>query len=87
MFKHLYAPFLMKRWVRPLVVVLFFGWFCSSMAVMPSVEVGLDQEITMPDESFVLKYFEFLKVCICTRVGTRLCGNKVKTCVSPPADG
>ena len=32
------------------------------MAVMPSVEVGLDQEITMPDESFVLKYFEFLKV-------------------------
>ena len=62
MFKHLYAPFLMKRWVRPLVVVLFFGWFCSSMAVMPSVEVGLDQEITMPDESFVLKYFEFLKV-------------------------
>ena len=80
-FKHLYAPFLMKvrnelrnyagsilatflmkEWVRPLVVVVFFGWFCSSMAVMPSVEVGLDQEITMPDESFVLKYFEFLKV-------------------------
>ena len=51
-----------QAWVRPLVVVVFFGWFCSSMAVMPSVEVGLDQEITMPDESFVLKYFEFLKV-------------------------
>ena len=29
--------------MRPLVVVVFFGWFCSSMAVMPSVEVGLDQ--------------------------------------------
>jgi hypothetical protein len=60
-FKHFYAPFLMKKWVRPLVIVLFFGWFCSSVAVMPSVEVGLDQEITMPDESFVLKYFEYLK--------------------------
>ena len=67
-FKHLYAPFLMKKWVRPLVVVVFFGWFCSSMAVMPSVEVGLDQEITMPDESFVLKYFEFLKVTYITYI-------------------
>ena len=60
-FKVLYAPFLMKRWVRPAVVVLFFGWFCASLAVAPHIEVGLDQEISMPDDSFVLKYFEYLK--------------------------
>ncbi len=60
-FKVLYAPFLMKRWVRPAVVVIFFGWFCASLAVAPRVEVGLDQEISMPDDSFVLKYFEYLK--------------------------
>ena len=61
LFKHLYAPFLMKKWVRASVVVIFFGWLCSSLAVIPKIEVGLDQEISMPDDSFVLKYFQFLQ--------------------------
>ena len=60
-FKHLYAPFLLKKWTRCLVMILFFGWFCSSVAVVPQIEVGLDQEISMPDDSYVLKYFEYLK--------------------------
>lgn len=60
-FKDLYAPFLMKKWVRPLTIVLFFGWFCFSVATLPQISVGLDQEISMPDDSFVLKYFEYLK--------------------------
>ena len=61
LFKHLYAPFLLKKWVRAAVVVIFFGWTCSSIAVVPKIEIGLDQEISMPDNSFVLKYFTFLK--------------------------
>ena len=61
LFKYLYAPFLMKKWVRASVVIIFFGWLCSSLAVMPKIEIGLDQEISMPDDSFVLKYFKFLK--------------------------
>ena len=28
---------------------------------MPKIEIGLDQEISMPDNSFVLKYFTYLK--------------------------
>ena len=28
---------------------------------VPQIEIGLDQEISMPDDSFVLKYFTFLK--------------------------
>jgi Niemann-Pick C1 protein len=62
LFEHLYAPFLMKKWVRAAVIVLFFGWACSSVAVVPKIEIGLDQEISMPDNSFMLKYFTFLKV-------------------------
>ena len=61
LFKHLYAPFLLKKWVRAAVIVIFFGWTCSSIAVVPKIEIGLDQEISMPDNSFVLKYFTFLK--------------------------
>ena len=61
LFKHLYGPLLMKKWVRASVMVIFFGWACSSIAVVPKIEIGLDQEISMPDNSFVLKYFTFLK--------------------------
>merc|ERR1719369_2015919 len=61
LFKHLYGPLLMKKWVRASVMIIFFGWACSSVAVVPKIEIGLDQEISMPDDSFVLKYFQFLK--------------------------
>jgi Niemann-Pick C1 protein len=60
-FKHYYGPFLMKKWVRALVMIIFFGWACSSVAVLPKIEVGLDPEITIPDDSFLRKYFSFLK--------------------------
>ena len=60
-FKHYYGPFLMKEWVRALVIIIFFGWACSSVAVLPKIEVGLDPEITIPDDSFLRKYFSFLK--------------------------
>ena len=60
-FQFIYAPFVMKSWTRNIVMVLFLGVFCSSLAVVPKVEVGLDQEVSMPEDSFVLKYFLFLK--------------------------
>lgn len=60
-FKVLYVPFLMQRKVRIFVMIVFFGWLCASISVAPHIEVGLDQELSMPEDSFVLKYFHFLK--------------------------
>ena len=60
-FKHFYAPFLMNDWSRKSVFVIFLGLLCFSTATLPHIEVGLDQEISMPDDSFVLKYFLYLK--------------------------
>ncbi|GLG97656.1 hypothetical protein R5R35_004762 [Gryllus longicercus] len=60
-FKVLYVPCLMNKSVRAGVMVFFFGWLCTSIAVLPSIEIGLDQELSMPEDSFVLKYFKFLK--------------------------
>ena len=40
LFEHIYAPFLLKKWVRAAVIVLFFGWACSSIAVVPKIEIG-----------------------------------------------
>jgi len=40
------------------VIVIFLGWLCSSIAVLPKIDVGLDQELSMPEDSYVTKYFQ-----------------------------
>lgn len=60
MFHYFYAPALLHKWVRPAVVVAFLGWFCAALSVSPRLDVGLDQEISMPDDSYVLDYFDYL---------------------------
>jgi len=57
-FKNIYAPSLLKFPMRILVVIIFFGWACSSIAVVPKIDVGLDQQLSMPEDSFVLNYFK-----------------------------
>lgn len=58
LFKVLYVPLLMKSVVRGAVMVVFFGWVCTSIAVIPHIEVGLDQELSMSEDSYVYKYFK-----------------------------
>lgn len=44
--------------MRAITVVIFFGWVCVSVAVSPKIEVGLDQELSMPQDSYMLDYFK-----------------------------
>lgn len=44
--------------MRAITVVVFFGWVCASVAVSPKIEVGLDQELSMPQDSYMLDYFK-----------------------------
>ncbi|XP_071451565.1 NPC intracellular cholesterol transporter 1 homolog 1b-like [Hetaerina americana] len=60
-FHKIYAPFLMKGVVRFILGTLFVAWFFVSLSVLTKVEPGLDQELSMPEDSFVLKYFLFMK--------------------------
>lgn len=41
-------------------MILFMLWLCVSVAVMPSLELGLDQQLSMPQDSHVLTYFNFM---------------------------
>ncbi|XP_061653506.1 NPC intracellular cholesterol transporter 1 isoform X2 [Phyllopteryx taeniolatus] len=59
-FKKFYAPFILKEWVRPIVVAVFVGALSFSIAVVNKVEIGLDQQLSMPDDSYVLEYFKNL---------------------------
>ena len=42
-------------------MLVFIAWLCSSMVLIPHIEIGLDQEVAMPTDSFVIKYLNFLK--------------------------
>ncbi|KAM9322799.1 NPC intracellular cholesterol transporter 1 [Pholidichthys leucotaenia] len=57
-FKKVYAPFILKEWVRPFIVAVFVGILSFSIAVVNKVEIGLDQKLSMPDNSYVLEYFK-----------------------------
>nr|DBA24360.1 TPA: hypothetical protein GDO54_012030 [Pyxicephalus adspersus] len=59
-FKKIHAPLLMNDWMRPIVMSVFVGILSFSIAVVNKVEIGLDQSLSMPDDSYVLKYFESL---------------------------
>ncbi|XP_028284138.1 NPC intracellular cholesterol transporter 1 [Parambassis ranga] len=59
-FKKIYAPFILKEWVRPIIVAVFVGILSFSIAVVNKVEIGLDQKLSMPDDSYVLDYFKNL---------------------------
>ncbi|XP_062139723.1 NPC intracellular cholesterol transporter 1 homolog 1b [Drosophila sulfurigaster albostrigata] len=60
LFKNFYAPFLLKKPVKIIVLVIFTVVTCLSLMVFPSVEPGLDQEMSMPQNSHVVKYFRYM---------------------------
>ncbi|XP_074056173.1 NPC intracellular cholesterol transporter 1-like [Macrotis lagotis] len=59
-FKNVFSPFLLKDWMRPTVITVFVGILSFSIAVVNKVEIGLDQSLSMPDDSYVLDYFTSL---------------------------
>ncbi|XP_004853210.1 Niemann-Pick C1 protein isoform X2 [Heterocephalus glaber] len=59
-FKNSYSPLLLKDWMRPLVIAVFVGVLSFSIAVLNKVEIGLDQSLSMPDDSYVTDYFRSL---------------------------
>lgn len=61
LFHKYYAPFLVKKPVVIVVLLAFFGWVCSSIAVLSDLDVGLDQKLSMPEDSYVLRYFDGLE--------------------------
>ncbi|CAF3870539.1 unnamed protein product [Rotaria sordida] len=61
LFKKYYAPFIMNCYVRPTVIFIFFTWLALSIALLPYVKVGLEQNITMAKDSYMIDYFSALK--------------------------
>jgi len=55
-----YAPMLLGRKMKVAVVVVFLGIFTAGVSLMPEVALGLDQRVAIPDDSYLIPYFNDL---------------------------
>ncbi|KAG6833792.1 hypothetical protein H0H87_001224 [Tephrocybe sp. NHM501043] len=55
-----YAPFLLKPIVKAIVMILFTGVFVASIISMQHIELGLDQRLALPSDSYLVDYFDNL---------------------------
>ncbi|KJR85311.1 Niemann-Pick C1 protein [Sporothrix schenckii 1099-18] len=55
-----YAPILLKKSVKAGVLIFFTGLFAAGIALLPYVELGLDQRVAIPDDSYLIPYFNDL---------------------------
>lgn len=55
-----YSKFILHELIRPFVIIFFVGLFLFSCSVVHKVEIGLDQTLSMPMDSYVLEYMNML---------------------------
>ncbi|KAF7301480.1 SSD domain-containing protein [Mycena indigotica] len=55
-----YAPFLLKPIVKGVTLLFFSGIFVASIISMQHIELGLDERLALPSESYLVSYFNHL---------------------------
>ncbi|KAJ5907359.1 NPC intracellular cholesterol transporter 1-related protein 1 [Penicillium taxi] len=60
--RRVYAPFILDRRVKAVVVIIFLGLLTAGLALIPEVAIGLDQRIALPSDSYLISYFDDLDV-------------------------
>ncbi|KAK0708145.1 patched family-domain-containing protein [Lasiosphaeris hirsuta] len=55
-----YAPRLLGKKTKVAIVVIFLGIFSAGVALIPEVELGLDQRVAIPDDSYLIPFFNDL---------------------------
>ncbi|XP_063364895.1 NPC intracellular cholesterol transporter 1 homolog 1b-like [Cydia amplana] len=53
-----YAKILLNWKVKIFVVIIFIGMLVASIFLIPRIEIGLDQEMALPQDSYVYKYLQ-----------------------------
>lgn len=55
-----YAPALMDKKVKTAVMTIFVTIFAAALALLPRIQLGLDQRIALPADSYMIQYFDDL---------------------------
>lgn len=58
--RKVYAPTLLGRKMKVAIVVIFLGIFTAGVSLIPEVRLGLDQRLAIPDDSYLIPYFNDL---------------------------
>jgi len=58
--RKIYAPALLGKKMKLAVIIVFFGIFTAGISLMPEVTLGLDQRVAIPDDSYLIPYFNDL---------------------------
>jgi Niemann-Pick C1 protein len=58
--RKVYAPRLLGRQMKVAIVVIFFGILTAGVAFIPRITLGLDQRVAIPDDSYLIPYFNDL---------------------------
>ncbi|KAF2670217.1 multidrug efflux transporter AcrB transmembrane domain-containing protein [Microthyrium microscopicum] len=56
-----YAPTLLRPKVKVGVVAFFLALFTAGLSLLPEIELGLDQRIAIPSDSYLIPYFNDLE--------------------------
>lgn len=58
--RKIYAPALLGRRVKVIIIITFLGILTAGLALIPKVPLGLDQRIALPSDSYLIQYFDDL---------------------------
>ena len=58
--RKVYAPKLLDKKVKTVVLTFFVTLFAAGIALIPQVQLGLDQRIAIPEDSYMIQYFNDL---------------------------
>jgi Niemann-Pick C1 protein len=58
--RKVYAPALMDNKIKVGIITVFLGFFAAGLALIPRIELGLDQRIAIPSDSYLTNYFNDL---------------------------
>jgi Niemann-Pick C1 protein len=58
--RKVYAPALMDNKIKVGIITVFLGFFAAGLALIPRIDLGLDQRIAIPSDSYLINYFNDL---------------------------
>lgn len=58
--RNTYAPSLLRKQTKVVVVAVFLGLLSAAIALLPGIQLGLDQRVAIPDGSYLIPYFNDL---------------------------
>ncbi|KAJ2982714.1 hypothetical protein NQ176_g1197 [Zarea fungicola] len=55
--KNTYSTAILAKKAKIVIITLFLGMFAAALALLPTMQIGLDQRVAIPDGSYLIPYF------------------------------